>query len=136
MKASTPSYDLSLDEMKFTLRQEMAFSIPRVVKPRADTHARMAERWGEHARELGRPAYHEAGGFTTDRFQLDGATGRSRSLSGREKPYGPFSRPFWRYVGLSMREAFLAAIHRELGTTTTQLAGQRSMSIVGTPMFA
>lgn len=94
----------------------LAFAVGRgrkVTETWANHHARMAEHWVKHARDCARPAYHEARGFTTDRW---GRTGRS-SISGREKPYGPFSRTHWRYVWKAMRAAFLSAWHEEMDDT-------------------
>lgn len=102
-------------------RLGFAISGRRVVKPKADLHARMVEHWVDRAHALGRPDYREAPGFTPDEF----------SICGREQPYGPLTLSFWRYVRLAMREAFLAEWHRAQGTTyETVDGGSRSHAVI------
>ena len=95
-----------------------------VARLKADHHERMAAHWVDRAHKLGQPGYHELPGFTPDRW---GKTGRA-SLAGREKPYGPFTLAFWKYVRWAMREAFLAEWHRAQGTTYQTVEGGRSNS--------
>jgi hypothetical protein len=97
----------------------------RVVKPKADLHARMVEHWVDRAHALGRPGYWEAPGFTPDEW------GSRVSICGREQPYGPLTLDFWKYVRLAMCEAFLAEWHRALGTTYETVEGSsRSHAII------
>src|SRR4051812_36972501 len=100
------------DSFLAEIRMQFAVSaaLPRkVTKPRCEHHERMAEHWCKHARDLGRPDYWEASGFTPDRWMLrDPSPLHTRSICGGEKPYGPFSRAHWKYLRLAMRSAFLA----------------------------
>ena len=113
-------------------RMLFAVSGPRrVAKPKADHHARMTEHWIDRAHKVGRPDYWEAPGFTADEWQLAGSRRPGRtSLCGREKPYGPLTLSFWKYVRWAMREAFLAEWHRAQGTTyqTVEGGGRNSVA--------
>lgn len=113
----------SLFDMR--LRFGLSLSSGRPTRPKGEFHARMAERWVSSAIELGRPPYTEAAGFTKDRWQLGGSE-LGGSVCGHEKPYGFCSRPFWRYVRLAMREAFLSGWHDALGTTMPDHRGARN----------
>jgi len=125
------SLDWSQDWSRVRYELAIGFGMPRkVTKPKADLHAHMAEHWCGHVRSLGRPGYHEARGFTRDRWMLAGGKTEpwQKSISGHEAPYGYGSRALWRYVWFAMREAFLAEWHRALGTTyETTEGGRRSM---------
>jgi hypothetical protein len=126
------------DSFLYEMRMQFALGRPhRVTKPKADLHARMAERWCKMARDCGRPGYHEASGFTPDRWMLrDPSPTHTRSICGAEKPYGPFSRTHWRYIWLAMREAFLSGWHEAIGTTYETTEGGRNRHAILTGITA
>lgn len=118
-----------LRDMALRLRMEFGLLTSsggrRVTKRKAEHHARMEAYWLKRAWGCGRMPYVEGPGFTYER-----PSGVNVRVKGHEVPYGPGSRPFWKYVRLAMKDAFLSGWHNARGTTYQTVEGGRDHAIL------
>lgn len=102
------------------MQMQMAYAPRRWTEPASLHHHRMAAHWVEQALDLGRPPYREAPGFSPN---------DPHRTAGHEKPYGPLSRVFWRYVWKAMKSEMRAAWHDARGDEVERVEHKNTFAV-------